>query len=387
MSSKVLAFPYRRLFLVCAASAVAMVALAASTANPARAARAGNDSFNAVFVQTNDTSGNQVLAYSRDRNGLLSLSGTYATGGLGGVENGAVVDHLASQGSLTYDSRQKLLFAVNGGSNSLSVFAVKEHARLQRTEVIPSGGSFPSSVASNGRFVYVLNAGGGGSVSGFVIVGNFLLPLPFSTRSLNLGNTQPPFFLTAPGQVGFSPDGQQLIVTTKGSTNSIDVFGVGRNGELSASPTISPSAAGVPFGFVFSPSGRLVVAEAAGSNLTTYALNGNGTVTDPKPLPDGQAALCWVTAIGNDFYVANAGSNTISHYRSDSAGNLTLEGVVGNTETGAIDLIAASDGRDIYAESGGAGTVDEFGVSADGSLTRLGTITGLPIGLEGIAAT
>src|SRR5471030_95319 len=54
----------------------------------------------AVFVQTDNPSGNAIVAYDRNPGGTLSYAGTTATGGLGGVLTGSVVDHLASQGSL-----------------------------------------------------------------------------------------------------------------------------------------------------------------------------------------------------------------------------------------------------------------------------------------------
>ena len=79
----------------------------------------------AVFVQTDNVAGNQVVVYDRGANGSLTLVNTYDTGGMGGVLNGSVVDHLGSQGSLTYDPRQSLLYAVNAGSNSVSVFSVR----------------------------------------------------------------------------------------------------------------------------------------------------------------------------------------------------------------------------------------------------------------------
>ena len=37
-----------------------------------------------VFVQTDNTAGNQVVAYDRATNGSLTLADTYNTGGLGG---------------------------------------------------------------------------------------------------------------------------------------------------------------------------------------------------------------------------------------------------------------------------------------------------------------
>ncbi|HEY4433429.1 MAG TPA: hypothetical protein VGM99_03420, partial [Candidatus Cybelea sp.] len=50
----------------------------------------------AVFVQTDNPAGNQVIAYHRNGDGTLVEAGAYATGGVGGVLNGSQVDHLAS---------------------------------------------------------------------------------------------------------------------------------------------------------------------------------------------------------------------------------------------------------------------------------------------------
>jgi len=136
-----------------------------------------------VFVQTDNTAGNRVVAYDRADNGSLTLANTYPTGGVGGVLNGSVVDHLASQGSLTYDPANALLYAVNAGSNSLSVLAVNGD-QLTLRQVIDSGGIFPVSVAVSNRFVYVLNAENGGSVSGYRAAGGTLHPIEGSIRAL-----------------------------------------------------------------------------------------------------------------------------------------------------------------------------------------------------------
>src|ERR1700689_1638754 len=66
-----------------------------------------------VFVQTDNTSGNQIVAYDRAADGTLTQAGVYATGGLGGQLVGSVVDHLASQGSLAFDRDNDELYAVN----------------------------------------------------------------------------------------------------------------------------------------------------------------------------------------------------------------------------------------------------------------------------------
>ncbi len=80
----------------------------------------------------------------------------------------------------------------------------------------------------------MLNALGGGRLQGYRVLGGFLVPIPGSGRALGLDPTASPQFTNTPGQVAFSPDGSQLIVTTKANGNDIDVFGVRFDGRLSA---------------------------------------------------------------------------------------------------------------------------------------------------------
>jgi Lactonase, 7-bladed beta-propeller len=372
---------------------VALASLAATAAlvgaQTAFAADRSADGGHAVFVQTNRVDGNSIAVYDRAADGTLTQAGTYPTGGLGGVAVGAASDHLASQGSLVYDGGHGLLFAVNAGSDSLSVFRVDGDV-LTLQEVLPSGGGFPASIAVHDNLLYVLDAGGAGVVQGFRIDGHQLHPIHDSARSLGLANTDPPFFLSSPAQVGFTPDGRQLIVTTKGSGSTIDVFAVSADGRLSTAPVRNPSATPAPFAFTFDPSTqRLVSGEAGTSAVSTYVLGADGTLSDPRSLSDGQVALCWITRVRGYYYVSNTGSNTVSGYTIGSNGQpalVTPTGIVAATEPGTVDSAAAGD-RFLYVETGIAGTIDEFRVNDDGTLTSIGTVTGLPAGLEGIASS
>jgi 6-phosphogluconolactonase (cycloisomerase 2 family) len=368
---------------------VALIAAAAAAFAGAQASAAA-DKPSAVFVQTNEASGNRVLVYDRGSDGALTFAAAYATGGNGGAAApGTESDHLASQGSLVYDPGHKLLIAVNAGSDTVSAFRVRGD-RLELGSVIPSGGQFPASVAVHDNVAYVLNSGGTGIVQGFRIDANGLRPIAGSARSLGLTNTDPPFFLTSPGQVGFTPDGRQLIVTTKASTSTIDVFAVGPGGQLSEAPVANPSATPVPFAFTFTPTGRLADGEAGASAVTTYAIGSDGTLSDPLSLSDNQAALCWIQGARGFYYVANTGSNTLSGFQIAADGQPALigaTGVVAATEAGPIDLTSPPDSEFLYGETGTDGTVDEYHVNADGTLTKIGVVTGLPPGLEGIASS
>ncbi|MEO8221144.1 MAG: beta-propeller fold lactonase family protein [Specibacter sp.] len=344
----------------------------------------------AVFIQNNGATGNSVTVFDRASNGSLTRAGTYRTGGRGGSELGAVVDPLASQGSLVYDGEQQLLFAVNAGSNTLSVFKVHGD-KLQLREVLPTRGLFPTSVAVAGHLVYVLNAGGAGSISGFRALGGFVVPLAGSTRSLGLGNADVPAFLQAPAQVAISPDRAHLVVATK-ANNTLEVFGLGRFGEPSATPAVNTSVGAVPFALTFDIGGRLQVANASGS-ASSYQLGANGTLTLVSgPVTNGQAATCWTTTARGYLYAANAGSATITGYKVGVNGALSLlqpSGISATTHAGPVDLAATPDGRFIYQLATGAGAIDEFAVSANGALTQIGAVTGLPAdngsGIEGIA--
>jgi 6-phosphogluconolactonase (cycloisomerase 2 family) len=375
----------RTRFMTTLGLAIAAVGAFSGSASAAVGAFFHTGADNVVFVQDDSTSGNHVLAYDRAQDGTLTLAGTYATGGVGGVLTGSVVDHLASQGSLTYDRRHGLLFAVNAGSNSVSVFAVS-HDRLNLREILPSGGTFPVSVAVHDDVVYVLNARDGGSVQGYRVIFNIVIPLARSARPLGLDTTATPEFVNTPGQVAFSPDGAQLIVTTKANGSNIDVFGVRFDGRLSAAPVVTSLPGAVPVAVDFDAAGHLVVTEAGTNALASFSLAGNGTISPIDTKLTGQAATCWVVDANGSFYVSNAGSASLSGFQSSLAGTLTP---LGNTPTdkGTVDAAASPDGHYLYVQTGAAGIVDEFSVNPNGSLTSIGSIT-VPnaAGGEGIVA-
>lgn len=340
----------------------------------------------AVFAQTDNPAGNQVVAYDRRPGGTLIQAGAFGTGGLGGILSGSVVDHLASQGSLALSPDGTVLIAVNAGSDTVSVFAAQGD-RLRLRQVIGSGGAFPVSVAIHGDVVYVLNALNGGSVEGYRMVFGFLAPLPGSRRPLGLDPNATPQFTNTPGQVAFSPDGTQLIVTTKANGNDVDVFAVGSHGYLSATPVQNAEPGTVPFAITFDPAGNLVIAEAGTNALATFALGPLGTITTLSAAATSQAATCWVTAIGDTLFASNAGSATVSSVADTAGGSLTLLGQTG-TDAGTVDSAATPDGRYLYVQTGAAGIVDEFAVGTNGALTEVGSIT-VPgaAGGEGIVAS
>jgi 6-phosphogluconolactonase (cycloisomerase 2 family) len=372
-------------------SAVAVSGLALSIALVATPATATSSPGSAprgmVFVQNDAPAGNQIVAYRRSADGSLHQAGTYPTGGRGGSLEGAVVDRLASQGSLTYDKARRTLYVVNAGSNTVTVFGVVGD-RLIRRQIINSGGTFPVSVAVHGAEVYVLNARKGGAVQGYLSVLGHLVPLPGGHRSLGLPvTTGPQEFTHTPGQVVVTPDGSSVIVTTKAAGNNLLVFGRYGLAQLTKTPTVVDDAGNVPFAAVFDHFGHLAVAEAGSNAVATYAVERGHGLRLLNRTPTGQTATCWIVSAGVNYYASNAGSNSLSRYRAERDGSPVA---LGNSATGpgTVDAAVTPDRRYIYVQTGATGAVDAFRIESDGSLTKISsTVVPNAVGAEGIAAS
>lgn len=368
----------KRLCLTVAA-VTAGAALGAGSAQAAGSARA-------VFVQTDNPAGNQIVAYDRAPNGTLSQAAVYDTGGLGGQLEGSVVDHLASQGSLAYDRANGLLYAVNAASNTVSVFAVFGD-RLALRQVLPSGGTFPASIAVQGDLVYVLDAEQGGAVAGFRVQGGRLVSIPGSVRSLELDPLATPQFTHTPGQVAFTPDGSHLLVTTKGNGSAVEMFSVSPLGLLGSAPVLDAIPGAVPFAVTFDGFGHLILAEAGPSALASFQVREDGSIAQLDAVATGQAATCWVVRIGRHLYASNAGSASLSAFQEEARGQVLAPIGTTATDAGTVDAAASPDAGFLYVQTGGAGILDEFAVGAGGTLTSIGSVT-VPgaAGGEGIVA-
>ena len=369
----------------CVTAALALTPAVAASASPHEGPRDG-----AVFVQLNGGAGNSIEAFDRGADGSLTPVGTFSTGGRGGKQVGAPVDALASQGSLAESANHRVLIAVNAGSNTVASLAVGDDG-LHLTSVVPSRGDFPSSVTVHGSLVYVLDAGGQGTVSGYRLDDRRLVPIPNAVRSLGLGNDPVPAFLQSPAQIGLSPDGKTLVVTTK-AHNTIVTFPVAANGTL-GDPVVTPSAGPVPFSFVFDARGRLEVQQAGDGRNASYAIRPDSSLELlGVSAPSGGNALCWSVRVGHFVYGANAASGTLTSWRLAHDGTSTVaQPVAASVGPGVIDLAAADHGHYVYALDAITGTIDGYATDGAGGLAARAHITGLPVidatgGPEGIVA-
>lgn len=353
-----------------------------------------------VYVMSNNQTSNSVAVLKRNFFGGLDKVEVVGTGGRGvGVGTTAPPpDPLGAQNELLVNRDGRWLYAVNAGSDQVSVFKVQRD-RIDLVNVVPSGGTYPISLAQRGDALYVLNAADDSNVTAFRI-GHFgsLTPVAGSTRAIGthaplIGN-QPNVGIT-PAQLQFSHDGKWLAVTVKNAaaTGWIELFAVGQHGQLAGQPAITPSADPAPFGFTFDDHNHLLVAEAAGSAVSSYAINDDGTLRAiASSVKNGQAATCWLAANHRFAYTSNTGANSLSGYSIGNDGQLKLidgNGVAATLGAGhtPIDLKLSRAGHNLYVLSPGTGSVDTYYVTEHGRLVFLSDTPVFPAfsGAQGLA--
>ncbi len=348
-------------------TALAVILITVAWAPGSAFANGPRGALGAVYAMTNAPDGNEVVVYSRDAKGYLRDIGSFPTGGLG---TGGDLDPLGSQGSLILSQNHQWLLAVNGGSDEISLFRTTPCGPIL-VEVVLSGGEFPVSLTLDNDLLYVLNAGGDASITGFRMDHKGrLTPLEDSTRSLGEGVFS---------QVAFDPKGRVLLITDRGD-QEILVFPVSEAGTPSAAPVVSASVGAAPFGFVFDRRGHLVVSEAGSGAVSSYDILEDGTLSVITPSEaNGQTATCWIAGTRWYAYTANTASNTLSAYRVNAEdGSVSLLDDQAGTGDLPLDLDTTEDGRFLYVLNAGDGTVGMFRIRYDGSLFDLGTIPGLP---------
>jgi 6-phosphogluconolactonase (cycloisomerase 2 family) len=246
---------------------------------------------------------------------------------------------------------------------------------------VASGGEFPNSVALHGDLVYVLNAHGTPNVTGFRLDADGVLHhISGSTRDLPGGASADPH------DVVFSPDGSRLLVTEAG-TNQIDIFVLGDSGRITGVNTQASS--GGPFGIRFGRNQVVVVTEVNIGAVSSYELTSTNTLNAISlSVTDGQKASCWVSmTLNGRTFVSNTASGDLSSYQVNAAGmaNLINAIVTGIAPGAPIDSALTSENNFLYVDDSARGRIFIFSV-AGSSLAQIGSVTGLPTTLQGIAA-
>ena len=412
-----------RLALMFAAAGLGLACVLVLAASMAAASPAWHHDHvrGSVYTETNDPGGNKVVVFDRYRYGKLVKRQAVATGGVGSTQSvgcGPGCPILDSQNAVVTSRNEKLVFAVNAGSDTISSFR-ETSSGLVLVDQVPSGGDMPESLALKGCVLYVLNvatansSGTFGNIVGFHVSSNGHLtplgtsqPLPDASLPDHSGDAR---------AIGFKPNGKVLVVTeltggfpfSMGPPGKIVTFVVDSHGHAAAGVS-HPSSDPLPFGFAFDSNHHLVVSNirdlalhAIGS-VSSYAVSNSGNVTPINTVSSGGALPCWVSiSKDNKFaYVVNTGAGAdparTTTFRLGPNGTLTPVGAPAEHagDFAQTDIDMSRGGRYVYvlAPSVGPGPpshIDVWRRHHDGSLTYVGPTPADPdmgVGVTGLAA-
>jgi len=339
----------------------------------------------AIYLITNEQT-NKVVALPIGVDGMLSKGTSIATGGAGSnsidgsTKKPAAPDALVSQGALTIAGKN--LFAVNAGSNTVTMFAIDSRDPTKLTMVgqpVAIPGEFPNTVAASAKnkLVCVGTSGAvaGISCSSFSAQGMGAMD---ALRPFDLKQTTPPVGPTnTVSHAFFSNDENTLFTTVKGdpgknNTGFLAAFPVASGGscgagaEASAPSAMSvnqqavrssPAGTAVLFGSATIPGSSDIFVTDASFGGAVLAIDGKTDVATVKgkAAVDGQKATCWaaVSPATKTAFVTDVAVNRLVEMSTTDASIVGVIDLSSNGDSGLIDLRAA--GKFVYALSPGNG--------------------------------
>ena len=356
----------------------------------------------AAFTMSNLLTGNSIVVSSLDATGNLTYAATVPTGGLGSAVLGAAVGtlgNLYSQDSLVVDQTRGLLFAVNAGSNSVSMFAVSPTQPTQITLVATqtTGFDFPVSIAlsTNRSLACVLNGGANNGIRCYSYSTSALTTISSFDTSLGLTNIvlpEPDSPFNTTGDISFTADSLALLVTVRSNgvdSGSLYIYPIDyATSSLSAAPVTSILPASMlPFSLSLVGSDAVLVTEPLLGSVSVVRYDSSTGATDAAtvtpfaiPVSTGFGALCWVrhsTATGNYLLIGAGLNGTIVEVSVDPQTlQTTYVGLIGTQPFAeALDnAIATINGQDyLYVIEPATQAIQGFQLSG-GAITSVSVV-------------
>ncbi|RYP47341.1 hypothetical protein DL768_006592 [Monosporascus sp. mg162] len=337
----------------------------------------------AVYLLTNDAE-NAIVALPINADGTLSKGTSTKSGGKGATSiDGATgelaaTDALISQGSLTIAGRY--IFAVNAGSNTVSMLSISETNPTKLTmvgEPVEVPGEFPNTVAASAKnsLACVAMTGAVAGISCASFDGEEGLGAMDDLRPIDLGQSTPPVGPTnTVSHTFFSEDESVLFTMVKGDpatdkTGFVSSLAVkqktmcgGQTMMVAAAEDTrsSPEGTAVLFGSQVIPgTGNIFATDASfgGAILSVDAATGEAAVA-AKGVIEDQVATCWAafSPMTKSVFVTDVAMPRIVEMSAEDASILSVVDLSETGDPGFVDLRAA--GAFVYVLAPGNGTTD-----------------------------
>jgi 6-phosphogluconolactonase (cycloisomerase 2 family) len=374
----------------------AVFALLASGDPASREASAQSDKAeHVVYVESNDPNGNAIFAFSRANDGRLTqLPGSPFPAGGTGITPTFALGPFDSDQEVIVNPAHTMLFAVNGGSDTIAVFWINKDGSLTPVNgsPFPSGGSNPVSVGLTGDILCVVNKDEDPDHPG-IFLPNYtsfrvtergrLIPIRNSTVDDDLGSD--------PSQALPSPDGG-LLFGADFQGGLLRTFHINAKGRLiprdaQALPPAEFADTGAPpwpLGLAVHPTKSLLyVGFVTINRVAIYSYRKSGALDFLRTVPDSGHGVCWllVNKAGTRLYASNTGDPSVSVYdlTVDPSEPIEIQKVTMKSNGGGFQFGLDSSEKFLHVvtqQSSTKSTVMDnalhvFSVGPDGKLTEV----------------
>src|ERR1700746_1607505 len=404
-----------------------------------------------LYMQTNEVK-NVIIHYHRSANGTLTEVERGATGGRGSGTfkpisgQASAPNSFEGAGSVILSPDRTLLFATNGGDNSVSSFAVGDQGRLTLIDTKPTGNTVEGKSGTAKSLAYCPSKGMLYVVHSFgpdhirlmsVSSDGKLTPRmerytantpekPHRVPTMGVLSPDERFFLVGttfdvPIAIsGTYPDGSPIlwvpgpngkpvsVASNAPDPDGIVVFRVNANGTLS-DPWFQDGGGGSPFyiTFLHNRPDTFIIAYAVGDGVSMGRIDEDGRIGVSKVVPidtrrGAIAELCWASVSPDDrlWYATVFGYSNITTFHIDGLeikiakdpacpeveGDGTFRGLCGDVSSGPSDNWVSPDGAFLYQIYGNASKLVGYATKPDGSLEEVTSIAipyNSPEGLAG----
>jgi DNA-binding beta-propeller fold protein YncE len=347
-----------------------------------------------IYLESNNTAGNSIFAYSFNFTSAPTLISTTPAGGIGVFDPTFALGPFDSDQNLIENASGTMLFAVNSGSNTIAVFNIQHDGTLEPVNgsPFPSGGSDPVSVGLKDNTLVVVNKDQDPAQNSSLQLPNYttfnvmpdgkLVPVVQSTVSVAYGSSPSQALIASEGRVVFGADFLGGLLQS---------FSLDPNGGLDQNlPQALPNSvftgltgAHLPLGMRTHPFFPILYVDITPvSKVAVYTYDRRGNLSFVRAVADSGAAPCWavVNHAGTHLYVTNTGDNSIGVYSlADPLNPAQIQHFVMDNTTGAAfstvidhsdDWIYVSSEQSGASASPTANAFHTLKVAADGTLTE-----------------
>jgi 6-phosphogluconolactonase (cycloisomerase 2 family) len=389
-----------------------------------------------LYMQTNEVA-NAIIHYERKADGSLVELERVSTGGAGSGEykpisgQESAPNAFEGAGSIVLTPDRRLLFATNGGDNSVSTFQVTAEGRLKLIDVKPTGnpvegrsGTAKSLAFSPAtRTLFVLHSFGPDHLRLMSVDAEGKLklrPERYTVNTYSKRNRVATMVVVSPNEelvivgttfdepiahTGLYPDGSPIlwvqraggafhsIASNAPDPDGLAAFRLQKDGSLGTA-RFYDAKGGSPFyiAFLNAQPNTFVIGYAVGDGCSIGTIEQDGTLNIGSLVKIDTSAgvpteLCWLAVSPDDrtVYATNFGYSNICSYHINGRGleiakdpacpripgDGTARGLNGTVTSGPADSWITSDGAYLYQIYGNAAKLVGYATQPDGSLTEV----------------